>query len=100
MGRITGLIPDADLPQLRVLAQAIVDAAQSKDVVAFVEADTDFHLSLLAYSGNQRLLGVIRHRPGQAARRLQGAEKDPHAGTGGRAGSARRQRCSESCSCP
>jgi DNA invertase Pin-like site-specific DNA recombinase len=33
-----------------------------------------------------------RHRAGQAARRLQRAEKDPHAGTGGRAGPARRQR--------
>lgn len=59
MGKITNLIPASDLPQLRVLAQAIVDAALSKDVVAFVEADTDFHLSLLAYSGNKRLQSII-----------------------------------------
>jgi DNA invertase Pin-like site-specific DNA recombinase len=41
-----------------------------------------------------------RHRPGQAARRLQRPKKDPHTGTGRRTRPARRQRCPERLTCP
>ncbi|MDQ0820342.1 hypothetical protein QFZ79_002634 [Arthrobacter sp. V4I6] len=51
-------------------------------------------------SGNASGNAEGRHRPGQAARRLQRAEKDPHVGTGGGAGPARRQRCLEGSPCP
>ncbi|GAA4558346.1 GntR family transcriptional regulator [Planotetraspora kaengkrachanensis] len=53
------VIAEQDLPGLRALAQAIVDAAERGDLVGYVEADHVFHLTLLGYSGNPFLLEVV-----------------------------------------
>ncbi|GAB2573048.1 GntR family transcriptional regulator [Streptomyces capparidis] len=53
------LVPDADLPRLRELAQDIVAAAEDGDLIGYVEADRVFHLTLLGYAGNRRLVDVV-----------------------------------------
>jgi DNA-binding GntR family transcriptional regulator len=53
------VIPEADLPELRGLAQDIVDAAERRDLVGYIEADHVFHLTLLGYSGNRFLVDVV-----------------------------------------
>ncbi|MER7245301.1 GntR family transcriptional regulator [Kribbella sp. NPDC000426] len=52
-------IPAADYPRLRRLAEDIVVAAQAGDLIAYIEADRVFHVTLLAYSGNQKLVDVV-----------------------------------------
>jgi DNA-binding GntR family transcriptional regulator len=52
-------IPAADLPRLRKLAEEIVEAAEAGDLIAYIEADRVFHVTLLAYSGNQKLVDVV-----------------------------------------
>jgi DNA-binding GntR family transcriptional regulator len=56
---VTPDIPAADLPELRDLAQAIVDGALAGDLVAYTESDRDFHLRLLAYAGNRRVSTLV-----------------------------------------
>ncbi|MBN6053117.1 GntR family transcriptional regulator [Nonomuraea sp. RK-328] len=53
------VIPEDDFPGLRRLAQDIVDAAERGDLVGYVEADHDFHLTLLGYSRNPVLVDVV-----------------------------------------
>ncbi|MGH8828130.1 MAG: GntR family transcriptional regulator [Jiangellaceae bacterium] len=50
--------PD-DATELLPLARAIVDAAASGDLIAYVEADRAFHTRLLTLSGNQRLVDIV-----------------------------------------
>ena len=57
--QVTPLIPDADFPELRELAQAIVDGAAAGDLVAYTDADRVFHLRLLSYAKNNRILGLV-----------------------------------------
>ena len=45
---------------LRPLAEAVVTAARSRDVLGYVEADHAFHLALLALGGNTHLVEVVR----------------------------------------
>ncbi|WP_327633639.1 GntR family transcriptional regulator [Kribbella sp. NBC_00482] len=52
-------IPAKDYPQLRRLAEDIVVAAEAGDLIAYIEADRVFHVTLLAYSGNQKLVDVV-----------------------------------------
>ena len=52
-------IPGADLGGLRDQAEAIVVAAEAGDLVGYVSADTRFHLALLGYCGNARLLTLV-----------------------------------------
>jgi DNA-binding GntR family transcriptional regulator len=52
-------IPAADLPALRRDAERIVDRAAARDLVAYTEADRAFHLTLLRYSGNDRIVRLI-----------------------------------------
>jgi DNA-binding GntR family transcriptional regulator len=47
------------LESLRPTAQDIVSAAAGGDLVAYVEADTRFHLALLALAGNAHLVEVV-----------------------------------------
>ncbi|MEV0090896.1 GntR family transcriptional regulator [Streptomyces sp. NPDC050738] len=47
------------LEALRPVAEAIVTAAAEGDLIAYVEADTRFHLGLLALSGNDHLVDVV-----------------------------------------
>ncbi|MET9310357.1 GntR family transcriptional regulator [Kribbella sp. NPDC003505] len=52
-------IPAKDYPRLRRLADDIVAAAEAGDLIAYIEADRVFHVTLLAYSGNQKLVDVV-----------------------------------------
>lgn len=52
-------IPADDIPALRGLAQDIVDHAVAGDLIAYMEADRRFHVRLLEYSGNRRLVDLV-----------------------------------------
>lgn len=52
-------IPMADIPRLRELAEDIVVAAEAGNLIEYIEADRVFHVTLLAYSGNPRLVDVV-----------------------------------------
>ncbi|MEV6024890.1 GntR family transcriptional regulator [Streptomyces sp. NPDC052036] len=57
-----GLAGSADrvsLEALRPAAREIVSAAAAGDLIAYVEADTRFHLGLLALAGNAHLVEVV-----------------------------------------
>jgi len=56
---VTPRIPAEAIPALRELARAIVDNAAAGDLVAYTEADRRFHLTILEYSHNQRLLTLV-----------------------------------------
>jgi DNA-binding GntR family transcriptional regulator len=47
------------LEALRPAAREIVQAAAAGDLIAYVEADTRFHLGLLALAGNAHLVEVV-----------------------------------------
>ncbi|MER5219402.1 GntR family transcriptional regulator [Streptomyces flaveus] len=58
-----GLATTADpvaLEALRPAAEETVTAAAAGDLIAHVEADTRFHLGLLALAGNEHLVEVVR----------------------------------------
>lgn len=65
VGRVTPHVPAEDLPELREMAQRIVDGAAAGDLVAYTEADREFHLRLLAYDGNPRLVDLVAELRGQ-----------------------------------
>ncbi|SCL44340.1 transcriptional regulator, GntR family [Micromonospora citrea] len=54
-----GRLSEAQLRELSALAEAIVTAAGRGDVVAYIEADNEFHLSLLRAGGNLRLVDTV-----------------------------------------
>ncbi|MEV6810153.1 GntR family transcriptional regulator [Streptomyces sp. NPDC051132] len=59
---VAGLARTADrvsLEALRPAAREIVAAAAAGDLIAYVEADTRFHLGLLALAGNAHLVEVV-----------------------------------------
>ena len=62
---VTPDIPDADLPELERLAEEIVAGARAADLVAYTEADRLFHLKLLSYAGNPRLIDLVSELRGQ-----------------------------------
>jgi len=49
-----------DLKALRPIAVEIVTSAMNRDLIAYVEADLNFHLGLLALAGNEHLVEVVR----------------------------------------
>lgn len=57
--QVTELIPDADFPMLRALAQDIVDSAARGDLVNYTDADRVFHLRLIEYTGNSHLVKIV-----------------------------------------
>ncbi len=59
VAEVTNLIPTEDFAALRRLAQEIVDGARTGDLAQYTEADREFHLRLLGYSGNQRLVDIV-----------------------------------------
>ncbi|MGV9882793.1 GntR family transcriptional regulator [Streptomyces sp. NPDC003006] len=59
IGRITRTAAREDLEALRPTAEEIVRAARGHDLIAYLEADRRFHLSLLALSGNDRLVETV-----------------------------------------
>jgi DNA-binding GntR family transcriptional regulator len=56
----------AALRALRPAARAIVTAAAAGDLIAYVEADTRFHLDLLTLAGNAHLVEVVRDLRGRS----------------------------------
>jgi DNA-binding GntR family transcriptional regulator len=46
--------------ELRPLAEAVVAAAERRDILGYIEADQVFHLELLALGGNAHLVEVVR----------------------------------------
>ncbi|MEU3985206.1 GntR family transcriptional regulator [Streptomyces sp. NPDC026672] len=54
------------LEALRPAAREIVTAAVAGDLIAYVEADTRFHLGLLALAGNGHLVGVVADLRGRS----------------------------------
>jgi DNA-binding GntR family transcriptional regulator len=56
----------ADLPRLRALADAIVEAVSRADVLDYVDADDRFHAHLLGLAGNARLVRVVAELRAQA----------------------------------
>lgn len=63
---VVRLIPDEDLPALRKAAEKIVEHAARHDLVDYTEADRAFHLALLRYAGNDRLVRLVDDLRGQA----------------------------------
>ncbi|MCQ4084823.1 GntR family transcriptional regulator [Streptomyces sp. RB6PN25] len=59
VGRITKTASREDLEALRPIAEEIVRAAREHDLIGYLEADRRFHLSLLALSGNNRLVETV-----------------------------------------
>jgi DNA-binding GntR family transcriptional regulator len=57
--QVTPRIPEEAIPELRELAQAIVDHAAAGDLITYTEADRRFHLAILQYSNNQRLVSLV-----------------------------------------
>ncbi|PWI14921.1 GntR family transcriptional regulator [Streptomyces sp. Act143] len=57
---LAGTASPVQLEALRPAAREIVQAAAAGDLVAYVEADTRFHLGLLALAGNAHLVEVVR----------------------------------------
>ncbi|MFC4224188.1 GntR family transcriptional regulator [Lysinibacter cavernae] len=56
---VVNLIPTEDLPMLRGLADRIIESSQHSDLTEYVQADTKFHLTLMGYTGNQRLVALV-----------------------------------------
>lgn len=56
---VTPMINSAGLAELRAMAVDIVDFAGDGDLIAYTEADRKFHLAILEYSGNKRLVSLI-----------------------------------------
>lgn len=59
-------VPAEDIPRLLALAETIVESAANHDLVEYTEADKAFHLALLEYGGNQRIVNLIDDLRGQA----------------------------------
>jgi DNA-binding GntR family transcriptional regulator len=60
MRRVAGAIEAALEKELRELAERIVAAARSRRFEEYLEADTAFHLRVLAVTGNQKLVDTVR----------------------------------------
>ena len=73
VGGLAGAIDRAAARRLRGLADAVSDAARRGDVVAYVEADRELHLALLAEAGNPRLVEMVGRLRDQS--RLYGLEQ-------------------------
>jgi DNA-binding GntR family transcriptional regulator len=56
---LAGRLDPAALAGLRKLAEAIETAAAAGDLIAYLEADREFHLTLLGHSGNRHLVDLV-----------------------------------------
>lgn len=56
---VTPLIDADGLARLRAMAADIVEYAGNSDLIGYTEADMNFHLAILEYSGNRRLVSLI-----------------------------------------
>jgi DNA-binding GntR family transcriptional regulator len=60
MREIARTMQSSTVAELRVKAQAIVDAAAAADLAGYLAADLDFHLRLLELHGNRRLIAIVK----------------------------------------
>jgi DNA-binding GntR family transcriptional regulator len=82
MGAIAKRTDDAtraSLEHLRHLADELEDAAAGDDLLAYIQADTEFHTEFLALHGNQEIVKTVRSLRNRS--RLYGLERDSRAGT-------------------
>lgn len=56
---VTAVIPDEDFPELHELAESIVHWAKVGNLAEYTEADRVFHLRLLEYAGNPRIVELV-----------------------------------------
>lgn len=82
---LAGLLDAGALAELRTLAAAIEAGAADGDLVAYLEADRQFHLTLLGHAGNRHLVELVGELRSRA--RLYGLAR--LADSGVLAGSAR-----------
>jgi DNA-binding GntR family transcriptional regulator len=59
MERLAAAFPSAALPELRAGADRIVEGARTGDLVAYLEADTAFHVRLTAMLGNPIAVDIV-----------------------------------------
>ncbi len=57
--RLAGKLSPEALGELRSLALAIEEGAAAGDLIAYLEADREFHLALLGHSGNRHLVDLV-----------------------------------------
>ena len=57
--KVTPIIPESDLVELRRLADDIVAGALKGDLVEYTEADRVFHLKLISYAENPRMTTLV-----------------------------------------
>jgi DNA-binding GntR family transcriptional regulator len=57
--QVVGRVTASDLARLRPMANRIVETAKSKELLAYVEQDRQFHLELLALAGNATLVSLV-----------------------------------------
>jgi DNA-binding GntR family transcriptional regulator len=57
--RLAGRLDRAALAELRSLAKAIEAGAAAGDLIAYLEADREFHLTLLGHAGNRQLVELV-----------------------------------------
>jgi DNA-binding GntR family transcriptional regulator len=58
-GRVAGTLKPDEIERLRQHVEELEQAAEDKDLAAYLAADHAFHLALLAPLGNRRLLDVV-----------------------------------------
>lgn len=81
MGAVAANLTDeirAALEELRTTADLLERAAQSEDLVAYMQLDTEFHTRFLALHGNRELVKTVRSL--RARSRLYGLERVAQAG--------------------
>jgi DNA-binding GntR family transcriptional regulator len=57
--RLAGRLDEAALAGLRTLSRQIEAAAMSGDLIAYLETDREFHLTLLGHGGNRQLVDLV-----------------------------------------
>ena len=70
---LAGRLSRSDLAELRGLAARIESAAAAGDLIAYLEADREFHLTLLGHSGNRHLVDLVASLRSRA--RLYGLDR-------------------------
>lgn len=57
--KVIDVATPGNLEPLRVLAGKVIEAADKKDLIAYVEFDRQFHLGLLGLAGNAELVALV-----------------------------------------
>lgn len=70
---LAGRLDGAAVAELRSLAEAIETAAAAGDLIAYLEADREFHLTLLGHNGNRHLVDLVASLRSRA--RLYGLDR-------------------------